>query len=63
MSIKDLRKKSIGELENELKDKIQSLNNFKLGISKSSVKNVKHGRNLKKEIARILTLLKESQKA
>jgi len=63
MKIKDLRKKTIGELEKDLKDKVQSLNNFRLGISKSSIKNTKEGRNLKKDIARTLTLLKESKKA
>lgn len=63
MKLKDLRKKTIGELESELKDKVKSLNEFKLGISKNSVKNTRNGRNLRKEIARILTLLREGEKA
>lgn len=59
MNIKDLRKKTIGELDKELAEKISALSNFKFGTSGSKVKNVKAGRNLKKEIAQILTILKE----
>lgn len=59
MNIKDLRKKTIGELDKELTEKVSALSNFKFGTSGSKVKNVKAGRNLKKEIAQILTILKE----
>ena len=63
MNIKDLRKKTPAELEKELADKAVALSNFKFGTSGSKTKNVKAGRNLKKEIAQILTILKESKKA
>ena len=59
MKLKDLRKKNTGELEKELKEKTELLSSFRLGISNSKVKNVKNGRNLRREIARIKTLLKE----
>jgi ribosomal protein L29 len=63
MKLKDLRKKTVGELEKELKDKVELLSSFRLGISNSKVKNVKNGKNLRKEIARIHTLLKEAETA
>lgn len=63
MNTKDLRKKSIGELDKELADKAVALSNFKFGTSGSKTKNVKAGKNLKKEIAQILTVLKEMKKA
>jgi ribosomal protein L29 len=63
MDIKDLRKKTSVELEKELSDKATALSNFRFGTSNSKTKNVKAGRNLKREIAQILTILKESKKA
>ena len=62
MNIKDLRKKTEGELDKELGDKAVALSNFRFGTSGSKTKNVKAGRNLKKEIAQILTILNESKK-
>ena len=62
MDIKDLRKKTTAELEKELGEKATALSNFKFGASGSKVKNVKEGRGLKKDIARILTILKEAKK-
>ena len=63
MKTKDLRKKTPGELDKELGEKAVALNNFKFGISGSKTKNVKSGKNLKKEIAQILTVLNETKKA
>ena len=63
MNIKDLRKKTPGELDKELGEKAVALSNFRFGTSGSKTKNVKAGKNLKKEIAQILTILKESKKA
>jgi ribosomal protein L29 len=63
MDIKDLRKKTTAELEKELSEKATALSNFRFGTSNSKTKNVKAGRNLKKEIAQIFTILKESKKA
>lgn len=59
MNTKDLRKKTVGELDKELSEKVSALSNFKFGTSGSKVKNVKAGKNLKKDIAQILTILRE----
>lgn len=59
MDMKDLRKKNTVELAKDLMEKTKTLNNIKFGISKTKTKNVKEGKNLKKEIAQILTLLNE----
>jgi cobalamin biosynthesis Co2+ chelatase CbiK len=37
MNIKDLRKKTIGELDKELAEKVSALSNFKFGTSGSKV--------------------------
>jgi len=63
MNIKDLRKKTPAELDKELSEKAVALSNFKFGTSGSKVKNVKAGKNLKKDIAQILTILNEVKKA
>jgi len=62
MDIKDLRKKTPGELDKELSEKAVSLSNFRFGTSGSKTKNVKAGKNLKKEIAQILTIMNETKK-
>lgn len=63
MNTKDLRKKSAGELEKELEDKGVALNDFRFGTSGSKTKNVKSGKNLKKKIAQILTILNEMKRS
>ena len=62
MDTKELRKKSKNELEKMLDEKAVSLNKFKFGMSQSKLKNVKEGKNLRKEIAQILTVLSETKK-
>ncbi len=59
MNIKDLRKNTKDQLNKMLEEKAEALNNFKLGIAGSKIKNVKEGKNLKLEIAQILTVLNE----
>jgi ribosomal protein L29 len=53
----DFKNKTEKELEKALYDKRVSLKNFRFGISGSKVRNVKEGRELKKDIARIMTQL------
>lgn len=60
--MKELRKKTNTELEKELSEKVTALNDFKFGSSGSKTKNVRAGRNLKKEIARMLTVMNENKK-
>ena len=62
MNIKDFRNKTPAELDKELIDKATALSNFRFGTSGSKTKNVKAGKNLKKEIAQILTILNEAKK-
>lgn len=50
-----LNKKTDKELADELVSKRKSLREFRFGMFGSKTKNVREGRNLKKEIARVLT--------
>lgn len=52
--IKDTNEK---DLHARLIERQTALNNFRFGLSGSKVKNVKEGRGIRKEIARILTEL------
>ncbi len=63
MNTKDIRKKSMTELDKELREKAGALNDFRFGISSGKIKNTKTGKNLRKEIAQILTVMKEMKKA
>ncbi len=56
--MKELIKKTEKELVAMLKEKRQALQTFNFGLAGSKVKNVKEGSALRKEIARILTVLK-----
>jgi ribosomal protein L29 len=53
----DFNNKSAQELVKALNEKQVALRSFRFGMSGSKTKNVKEGRNLRKEIARILTAL------
>ena len=58
MKLIELRKKSKGELQKILEDNREKLRQLRFDLSAGKVKNVKEIRNLKKEIARIMTLLR-----
>jgi ribosomal protein L29 len=62
MEINDLRKKNIGELEAELREKRKHLSDVKLGTAKNKTKNVKEQSLLRKEIARIMTVMQGMRK-
>jgi ribosomal protein L29 len=53
----DLKNKSKPTLLKMLTEKREDLRNFRFGITGSKVRNVKEGKALRKEIARILTKL------
>ncbi|MFA5001027.1 MAG: 50S ribosomal protein L29 [Candidatus Paceibacterota bacterium] len=53
----DLKTKSEAELKKLLIEKREVLSKFKFGISGSRTKNVKEGKNTRRDIARILTNL------
>lgn len=61
----DLKKKIDKDLNKALSEKRAELREFRFSLSGSKIKNIKKGRTLRKEIARILTELtsrKESSK-
>ncbi|HEY4479625.1 MAG TPA: 50S ribosomal protein L29 [Candidatus Paceibacterota bacterium] len=55
--MKELNKKNDKELEKELRARSESLREFRFGIAGSKLKNVREGRSIRKEIARIKTEL------
>lgn len=59
MKISEFREKSEKELEKILSEKRKKLQEVRFNLSSGRVKNTKEARNLRKEIARILTILKE----
>ena len=54
---KDFIKKTPAELKSLLSEKGLALRNFRFAVSGSNVRNVKEGNALKKDIARIKTIL------
>jgi len=59
MKLIELKQKSKQELQRIFDDDRKKLGQLRFGLSAGKVKNVKEVHNLKKEIARILTLIKE----
>jgi len=57
----EFKDKTKKELEKMLDDKQIALKNFRFGISGSKIKNMCEGRNLKKEIAQIMTALQTAE--
>lgn len=55
MKTKELTEKSESDLTKTLSEKRKLLRLFRFGIAGSKAKNVKEGRNLKKEIAQMIT--------
>ena len=55
--MKDIIKKSDTELRALLGEKRVALRTFRFAVSGSNTRNVKEGNHLKKDIARIMTLL------
>jgi large subunit ribosomal protein L29 len=51
--------KSTSDLEKLLVEKRDALRKFRFGVSGSKVRNIREGRNTRKEIAQILTELRE----
>ena len=60
--MKDFIKKNKQELKTLLTEKRLALRSFRFAISGSNVRNIKEGNHLKKDIARILTLLSVNKK-
>jgi len=62
MRIKELREKTEIKLVALLKDKSEALRKFRFEMGHGKTKNTKAAREIKKDIARIITLLKEKSK-
>jgi len=62
MKAKDLREKGIGEMNKLLGDKQDNLRKLRFDMATKQVQNKKEIAKEKKDIARILTLINESQK-
>ena len=60
MKIKELAKMNKVELLKTLSEKKVALRDFRFSVSGSNVRNVKEGKVVKKDIARILTLLNKN---
>ena len=56
MKIKELKNKNEKELNMMIADKRLALQNFRFAVSGSNTRNVKEGKALKKDIARIMTI-------
>lgn len=62
-SIQDLKNKSMAELQNVVKEDRAKLRQLNLDFRAGKVKNVKTMHELKKEIARALTFIKQKQQS
>ncbi len=60
MRIIELRKQSRTELQRLLTENRERLRSLRFDLASGKVKNVREIRNIKKDIARILTILKQS---
>lgn len=58
--MKELINKTENELAQLLKDKKESLRVFKFSMAGGKIKNLKEGKNIRKEIAQIMTLLNKA---
>ena len=58
--MEDLKNKTEKELVQMLVEKKEALRVFRFAMSGSKVKNLKEGQNLKKEVARIMTILNKA---
>jgi len=61
MSDGDIKNKRDGDLAKDFAEKKKGLREFRFGIAGSKIKNVKEAKNIRKEIARILTEMNTRQ--
>lgn len=61
MKIQELRQKSKNELQKLLEEKRLRLAQLRFDLAAGKIKNVREIRKIKKDIARILTLMKEKE--
>ena len=61
--MKELKNKTIPELNKAILEKREALRNFRFGSTGSKTKNVKAGHLIKKEIARMMTEISIKKRA
>ena len=61
MKIKELRQISTEELKKMMKDDREKLRQFRFDLATGKVKNIREIRQVRKDIAKIMTLLKQAQ--
>lgn len=61
LKTQDIREKNLAELKGLLKEKWEELIKFKIALADKKEKNVRVGKILKNDIARIKTVLKEKE--
>lgn len=61
--MKDLTNKSLKELIKLVREKQDALKDFRFGSAGSKAKNVKEGRGIRKDIARIMTAMTQVSKS
>ncbi|MEK7567442.1 MAG: 50S ribosomal protein L29 [Patescibacteria group bacterium] len=59
LKMKEILSKGSEEIQKMLNEKREALRLFRFGISGSKARNVKEGKGLKKDIARLLTKINE----
>lgn len=59
LKLKEIRGKTDGDLKLLLETKKQSLWKFRLGVAGGKTRNVKEGREIRKDIAQLKTILNE----
>ncbi len=62
MKAKEIKNKQENELQKLILEKQKALRLFRFGVAGSKAKNVKEGRSLRKDIARILTEINARKK-
>jgi ribosomal protein L29 len=59
---KELKTKKESELKKFIVEKQKAMREFRFGLSGGKVKNLREGRNLRKDVARALTILNNQSK-
>lgn len=62
MKVKDIRRKEESELDKDIKDLRGKLRELRFNLASGKVKNIREIREIKRDIARILTIIKEKKK-
>lgn len=60
-NLQELRNKPLAELEKSIKDSREKVRSMKFDLAAGKVKNVKELKKIKKEVARMLTIIKEGE--